>query len=230
MVRKPVTLWEDADLLAVAKPCGLVVDSGGRSGDDLVSLTGCFAFHRLDRETSGIVLLGKSRRWAREITALFEEKRIRKAYMAVVDGAWTLSRVDSPIEDRAAATTFRRLASGRAATWIEALPKTGRTHQIRIHCAESGHAILGDQRYGPHAAANAARADGAGVTGGPAGAAGAAGGLAATSLGHALHAYRLDFRHPSNGETVSLKSAPIEWRETWLKGIDFEPTWKKVFG
>lgn len=190
-------LWEDADLLAVNKPSGLLVDSGGR-GDDLVTRTGCFAFHRLDRETSGIVLLGRSRRYAREITALFEEKRIRKAYLAVVRGEWRDSRVDLAIEDRPAVTTFRRLAlgsfEGEAASLIEALPKTGRTHQIRIHAAHVGHPILGDAKYGV--------ADGA------------------RAAGHALHAHRLDFRHPASGETISVRSVPSEWLSTWLK--DFE--------
>jgi 23S rRNA pseudouridine955/2504/2580 synthase len=189
-------LWEDADLLAVNKPAGLLVDSGGR-GDDLVTRMGCFAFHRLDRETSGIVLLGRSRRYAREITALFEEKRIRKAYLAVVRGEWRESRVDLSIEDRPAVTTFRRLAlgsfAGEAASLIEALPKTGRTHQIRIHAAHVGHPILGDAKYG----------------------------VAPThATGHALHAHRLDFRHPASGETISVRSAPHEWLSAWLK--DFE--------
>jgi 23S rRNA pseudouridine955/2504/2580 synthase len=198
-------LWEDADLLAVNKPAGLLVDSGGR-GDDLVTRMGCFAFHRLDRETSGIVLLGRSRRYAREITALFEEKRIRKAYLAVVRGEWRESRVDLAIEDRPAVTTFRRLAlgsfAGEAASLIEALPKTGRTHQIRIHAAHVGHPILGDAKYGVGDAPPAEVGDGA------------------SAPGHALHAHRLDFRHPASGETISVKSSPHEWLSAWLK--DFE--------
>jgi len=191
------TLWEDADFLAVSKPAGLLVDSGGR-GDDVVTRTKCFAFHRLDRETSGIVLLGKSRRYAREVTALFEEKRIRKAYLACVRGEWRDSRVELPIEGRDAVTTFRRLAlgtfGGDIASLIEALPKTGRTHQIRIHAAHVGHPILGDLKYGVNREPEVAAIQ-----------------------GHALHAHRLDFRHPANGETISIRSKPREWLETWLK-------------
>ncbi len=207
----PQIIWEDDDLLVADKPVGLLVDSGGR-GDDLVAWArasgfgSSFAFHRLDRETSGLVLMGKTRKLAREITALFEEKRIRKNYLAVVGGgAWplTLNRIDEPIEDRTASTTFRRLAvsSMGGETLLDCLPKTGRTHQIRIHCAGAGHPILGDRRYGTPL-------DGV--------------------VGHALHAYRLDFRHPSNGETVSLRSRPEGWKTTWLSGFDVDKIWEKL--
>jgi 23S rRNA pseudouridine955/2504/2580 synthase len=202
-------LWEDNDLLVVSKPVGLLVDSG-RGSNDLVSSIGggVFAFHRLDRETSGIVMLGKTRRFAKEITSMFEEKRIRKGYMAVVAGEWSSTRIEEPIEDRVAVTTFRRFAlgnfGGTSASWIEALPKTGRTHQIRLHCAGAGHAILGDEKYGVVKSVPDLR-------------------------GQALHAYRLDFRHPANGETVAVKSPPIEWRSSWLAEFDFEPTWAKLF-
>lgn len=202
------TLWEDNDLLVVSKPVGMLVDSG-RGTDDLVTAVGggVFAFHRLDRDTSGIVLLGKTKRYAREISNLFEEKRIRKAYMAVVSGEWKASRIEVPIENRLATTTFRRFALGTfanaSASWIEALPKTGRTHQIRIHCSSEGNVILGDQRYGDIARLPVE--------------------------GQALHAYRLDFRHPADGKTIAIRSAPDTWRTTWLANFDIEPTWKKIF-
>ncbi len=175
-----------------------------------------FAFHRLDRETSGIVLLGKTRRFAKDITNLFENKKIRKAYLATVSGEWplTLGRVSTPIEDRAASTTFRRLlvgaSAGRLASLVEALPKTGRTHQIRIHCAGAGYPILGDARYGaaPRLSIDEQAND---------------------ERGQALHAYRLDFRHPANGETLTIRSEPCAWRTTWLAEFEIEPTWKKLF-
>lgn len=223
-------LFEDDDLIVVDKPVGIVVDDGAERTSEkpdlilLLSQMGrkTFPFHRLDRDTSGIVLLGKSRKFAKEITALFEEKRIRKAYLAVVSGIWPtgLNRVAEPIGERESLTTFRRLAvslevsepdAASTASWIEALPKTGRKHQIRVHCASSGHAILGDTLYGAKdsGAANDTRSE--------------------TSRGHALHAYSLSFRHPGNGETISLKAPPEAWRETWLKNIDHEAAWTKLF-
>ena len=227
-------LWEDDDLIAVEKPTGLVVDEGVRKTfdspaselpSDLLSVVrgfgkayeSVFAFHRLDRETSGVVLLGKTRRQARGVTQAFEEKRIRKAYLAVVRGEWptTLTRVAMPIEDRASLTTYRRLATGsfhaESASLLECLPKTGRTHQIRIHCSSSGFPILGDARYGAvdvHAAPR---------------------GAADSDQGHALHAYRLDFRHPADGREISVRSAPLLWQTSWLAAFDIEKFWSQTF-
>lgn len=232
-------LFEDEDIIAVSKPIGLVVDAGREritdEVEDLVAVVSgmgrkVFPYHRLDRDTSGIVLLGKSRRHARDFTKLFEEKRIRKSYLAVVTGAWPrgLNRVDLDIGGKDSITTFRLLASsvalredekpvGDAKTpsefsarnqaslpsrsWLEALPKTGRKHQIRIHCAKSGHPIMGDAVYG------------AGESG----------------LGHALHAYQLQFKHPRTKADVLILDPPFAWRASWLKGLDFESAWTKLF-
>lgn len=237
----PSVLWEDDDLLVVEKPVGWLVDAG--AGDtDLVSWVrargrACeqaFAFHRLDRGTSGVVLLGKTRKYAKPITEAFEAKRIRKAYLAVVHGEWptSLNRVETPIEDRPSVTTFRRLAvgsvGGAPASLIECLPKTGRTHQIRIHCASAGYPILGDDRYGTGVAGGRGLAGGPGPASasGPAGR--AVGQAASSALGHALHAYRLDFRHPADGRTVAIRCAPDDWRVTWLKDFDIEKLWSQI--
>lgn len=219
-------IWEDADLLVVEKPVGLLVDAGVRENStsaahdqDLLGKVrnfgpkyeAVFAFHRLDRGTSGAVMLGKTRRYARAVTQAFEEKRIRKAYLAVVGGEWpaTLNRVELPIEGRESLTTFRRLAqgtfAGTPASLIDCLPKTGRTHQIRIHCQSAGFPVLGDSRYGS-AQTDEARSD-----------------------DHALHAYRLDFRHPADGREISIRSAPEAWRPTWLENFDVERFWDQTF-
>lgn len=212
--------FEDDDFVAVVKPAGMVVHSSRETGDDLLSTIGrrigrpVFAFHRLDKGTSGLVLLGKRRGpAAADMTQAFEKKRVRKAYLAVVSGAWpaTLGRVDAPLEkleDRVVVsergkpslTTFRRLVSSPDKSLIEALPKTGRTHQIRVHCAHAGHPILGDARYGK------------------------GGGREAI----ALHAHSLAFEHPRSRERLVLRSLPGDWRDTWLSGLDVEAVWARL--
>lgn len=217
-------LFEDDELVAVHKPVGLVVDAGRERSDsnsDLISaLTHqglrTFAFHRLDRDTSGIVLLGKLDSWgkapasAKGITQAFEEKRIRKGYLAVVRGEWpsNLNKIEKTIDEKSALTTFRRLGSNSEYTVVEALPKTGRKHQIRIHCASMGHPVAGDAVYGPQVDSER------------------------TDLGHALHSYSLSFKHPKTNEAISIRCEPKAWRESWLRGFtddEYKKIWATIF-
>jgi len=214
-------LFEDADLIACVKPAGLVVHSSRETGDDLLSLARAqvgrdvFAFHRLDKGTSGVLLLGKrSGPVAAAITQAFEKKQIRKAYLACVVGRWDsrVSKVEVPLEktDRGvivsdsgkpSVTTFRVLAANEDKSLIEALPKTGRTHQIRVHCAHVGHAVLGDALYG--------KSEG-------------------LSERLALHAHSLSFTHPRTAERVDLRRLPNEWCDTWLSGLDVTKVWERL--
>jgi len=206
-------LFEDNDLIVVSKPAGLIVGDPERE-DSLEFVTArqigrkVFPFHRLDRATSGVVLLGKTRVHAAAITQAFEKKRIRKAYLAVVNGEWPsqLGRIDTMIEGREAVTTFRRIAVGSSESLIEALPKTGRTHQIRIHCASAGHPIKGDTIYGLSNELDQ---------------------KPAAPREQALHAYRLTFNHPGSGEAVSIMDLPHHWRETYLADFDWDAIQKK---
>ena len=191
------TLYEDADLIAVNKPAGMLVESA--LGNELSLLDRLskalgrkvVSYHRLDRDTSGVVLFGKTARLNREMGLLFAEKRIRKEYWALVEGEWPkgLNRVESRIgplgngrwanqDDggKPALTTFRRLGGFEGVSWIQALPKTGRTHQIRLHCLKAGFPILGDRVYGEEGEFLA------------------------------LHARRICFRHPKLGKDVAIEA------------------------
>lgn len=207
-------VFEDEWLLIVSKPAGLSVhvnptDKGEPNLQDLLSegrkrpLT---LFHRLDKDTSGLVILGKKPVANAPMTQLFEEKRIRKAYYAIVEGEWPkkLNRIESRlargangkmvVSDRGqdAVTTFRVLLSQTSMSLIEAMPKTGRTHQIRVHCASKGFPILGDRLYGE-----------AGPT-------------------LALHAHRLDFRHPFTKNSLTIRAPlPSNWKSEF-QGFAFE--------
>jgi len=211
------TLFEDDGILAVMKPAGLKVH-GDNSEPTLETLVAkvqgrkLVLLHRLDRDTSGIVLLAKRKDVAGELSRAFEQKKIRKTYWAVVEGLWSkrvnkiasyLERdpqdsrkqrslaVESP-DARRALSTFRVLATHPEKTWLEVIPKTGRTHQIRVHCAGEGHPILGDKLYGHSHGRD----------------------------GLALHAYRLMFRHPLTGAEMNLLADPPEtWQRLWLQGF-----------
>ena len=182
-------LFEDAEALVIDKPAGLPIDaarSGGRSLDDFLSdLRLGFArlpvaVHRLDRDTSGCLLLARHRKALARFNAAFEARTVEKRYLGVVAGA-----VDSPEgsielplakissreagwrmvvarDGRSAVTHWRRLVTLHLATGpvtlVEFRPETGRTHQIRVHAAEGlGLPLLGDPVYGRGAEPGAVR-------------------------------------------------------------------------
>lgn len=109
--------------------------------------------HRLDRATSGLVILSKTAKVHRELVKLFEERRIEKVYVAIVKGEMeSQGTIDHTIEGKVAQTEFKLLSQTRSVksgtlSMIELKPKTGRTHQLRIHCSAIGHPILGDKLY-----------------------------------------------------------------------------------
>jgi tRNA pseudouridine32 synthase / 23S rRNA pseudouridine746 synthase len=149
-------LYKDGLILVVNKPAGIASTPTARTPHlDLAALTfGKTTLpqvaHRLDKETTGCLVLGRHPRALRTLGELFQQRKIVKTYWAIVQGNWPagLERVDEAIEGQEAATliTGRRECGGN--TWLELRPLTGRTHQLRIHCATQGHPIVGDTRYG----------------------------------------------------------------------------------
>lgn len=177
-------LYEDDQLIAVAKPSGMFVhrSAADRSATEFVVQTvrdqlNCFVYpiHRLDRPTSGVLLLAKNSESAAVYATMFAERRVQKTYLALVRGfAESSGRIDSPlVSDKGrgrpatdphsvpqeAETTYRTLEkfeatfpSGRHVTTrcslVEASPKTGRYHQIRRHMAGISHPVIGDADHG----------------------------------------------------------------------------------
>jgi len=167
-------LYEDERLLVVDKPAGLAVHGGSgvsfgviealralRPGERELELV-----HRLDRDTSGCLMVAKRRSLLRLLHALQREGRIEKTYLALLAGRWRRgsARVDAPLrknvvqggermvrvaaDGKAAVTEFRVVQRFADSTLVEASLVTGRTHQIRVHAAHLGTPILGDAKYG----------------------------------------------------------------------------------
>ncbi len=166
-------LYEDEDILAVNKPSGLPTHPSIRHYTDTLANGVAFYFanrpftfravNRLDKDTSGIVLLAKNRFAAEALAQQLRAKQISKTYLALVCGTLVQSEgfVDAPIardegiikrrvdvKGQPALTQYRLIKQGKAHALIEAAPITGRTHQIRVHMAHLGHPLYGDFLYG----------------------------------------------------------------------------------
>lgn len=167
-------LYESAGLLIINKPHGLAVHGGSGINLGLIeSLRQLYPnerslelVHRLDRDTSGCIMVAKKRSTLRAIHAQLREGGIDKVYQALVIGGWPRScqKVDAPLmknvvqsgermvrvaqDGKRSITSYRVLQNLGQFTLIEAKPITGRTHQIRVHCQHMGHPIVGDPKYG----------------------------------------------------------------------------------
>ena len=201
-------VFEDASLLVIDKPSGIAVHGGsGVSFGVIESLRAARPqakvlelAHRLDRDTSGLLILCKRRSALVELHRMLREGEVRKIYLAVVKGALaqkTLElreslhkhvtasgerRVSVQADGRSALTRVTRLKSSEEFSLLQVELMTGRTHQIRVHLAHAGHPVIGDDKYGDFALNRA---------------------LKQRLL---LHAAKLSFRHPLGGEPVKLES------------------------
>ena len=219
-------LYEDNDLVAIDKPAGMVVHAGAgvHTGTLVNALLGRFdalsgvagelrpgIVHRLDRFTSGVLLVAKNDQAHRNLAAQFANRQVEKVYFALVHGSVKADRgrIDRPIarDPVRRARMTARLAEGRAAwseyhvlrrfrgfTLLEVKIGTGRTHQIRVHLSSIGHPVAGDSMYGAPAA----------VEGMP------------PLDRYFLHSYRIRFGLPSTGEAISIESPLPPELETWM--------------
>jgi tRNA pseudouridine32 synthase/23S rRNA pseudouridine746 synthase len=167
-------LYRDGLMLVVDKPAGLPVHRGPKGGNALEDYFDALRFglprrpalaHRLDRDTTGCLVLGRHRKALALLGKLFKQGKVGKCYWAVVEKGPDLNegRIDIPLAKRddsrgwwmkadehglPSATTWKVMGRHAGLTWIALEPLTGRTHQLRVHCAEMGWPIVGDAIYG----------------------------------------------------------------------------------
>jgi len=211
-------LFEDDDLIVINKPAGMTVHPGaGQREHTLVNalLSHCAGLsgvggkerpgivHRLDKETSGCLVVAKNDMAHRELSKQFAARTVEKIYLALVAGKLRKPAgvIDekigrhpvhrkrmqvSPHRGRTARTEYRVIRSSDAASLIECRLHSGRTHQIRVHLHHLGHPVLGDKVYGPRFAKNFPR--------------------------QMLHAWKLGFRHPRTSQWKTFEaSLPVDF-------------------
>jgi 23S rRNA pseudouridine955/2504/2580 synthase len=167
-------LFEDQRVIVINKPSGLAAHGGSGISHGAIELLRAARpdvrdmslVHRLDRETSGCLVLAKKRSALRALHELFREGTVEKNYFALVIGDWQLGEklIDAPLlvehrkkgerhvvvsgAGKSAQTLIRLSRTFGKYSLVQCQPRTGRTHQIRVHCLHAGHAIAGDERYG----------------------------------------------------------------------------------
>ncbi len=211
-------LYEDDFLLAIDKPAGVAVHGGSGVSFGVIEQLRMARpdarflelVHRLDRETSGILLVAKKRSALKHLQDQFRERETGKTYLALVVGQWpaSLKVLDRPLQKfllpdgerrvkvvakdhpdaMASISLVKRIRTGEDFTLLEVTIKTGRTHQIRVHLAAEGRPIAGDEKYGDFALNKALQRPGAPVP----------------LRRMFLHAWRIQFNHPVSGERMQL--------------------------
>ena len=223
-------LYQDDDVIAVNKPAGMVVHAGaGRHSGTLVNALlhhfGTLAkgggeerpgiVHRLDRFTSGVLLVARTDAAHRGLAAQFAGRTVEKVYLALVHGRVKADqgRIEKPIsrdpvrrlrmtarlgEGRSAITEYRVLERLAGFTYLEVRIRTGRTHQIRAHFASIGHPVAGDRLYGAPAQTE---------------------GLPPLERTF-LHAHRVRFSHPVTGAPVTVEAPLAAELADWMKNLE----------
>ena len=225
-----VLLYEDADVVAIDKPAGMVVHAGaGVTSGTLVNAllhhfqelsTGSAAerpgiVHRLDRFTTGVILAARNDRAHQALALQFLERKIEKVYLTLVHGefAQAAGTIRKPItrdpsnrarmtarlrEGRSAITHWKVLRRFHGYTFLEVRIGTGRTHQIRVHMASTGHPVVGDRLYGAPAEPQ---------------------GLPAPQR-YFLHAHSIGFAQPTTKEAIVVESPLTEDIVSWMDRLE----------
>lgn len=223
-------IFEDEFLIALDKPAGMVIHPApGHSAGTLVNallhhctdLSGIGGVerpgivHRLDKDTSGLVLVAKTESSHKNLSKQFKKREIHKEYLAIVKGhvkkdkdsihsaigrhKINRKKMDTrAINGRNAYTEYQVIHRSKSWSYIRLLPRTGRTHQIRVHLASIHHPVIGDKLYGGKSTHHQIERQ-------------------------ALHAYRLELKHPITGSNLSFCSPLPPDMATFLQSNGYDP-------
>jgi 23S rRNA pseudouridine1911/1915/1917 synthase len=236
-------VYEDEHLLAINKPPQFVVHpAAGHWDDTLVNalLHHCGSLpetdevykpgivHRIDKDTSGVIIAAKTLKAHGDLTRQFQERTVRKSYRAIVEGELEFEEdiIDKDMDrhkkdfekmavvkkgtGKSAVSYYRVVERFRGYTFVEVMPKTGRTHQIRVHMASIGHPCVADSTYGRR---DALFLRDLGVAEDPL----VEDPKEPVLMRQALHAYSIEFVHPASGETVRFEAPVAEDLERVLE-------------
>lgn len=222
---RTMTLYEDGDVLVLNKPPGLATQGGTGTTRHIDGMLDSLSkgderpllVHRLDRDTSGVLVLAKTRKVASELGKSFRSRSARKIYWALVVGVPEMAegKISAPLakedrprgermevsdEGKRAVTLYTVMdRAAHTAAWLALMPLTGRTHQLRAHAVHMGHPIVGDGKYGGKDAHLAGQVSGK----------------------LHLHARRIVIDHPRGGKIDVTAPLPAHMAETWrLFGFD----------
>jgi len=178
-------IYEDEWILIADKPSGLLtVPTPKNEQRTLTSILNLFPCHRLDRETSGLIIYAKTKAVQEKMMETFKKRKVNKTYIAYVRDIPYKNRgeIKNKIEGSNALTHYKVIEKRKGFAIVEVKPLTGRTNQIRIHFKQIGHPVLGETKY-------AFRRD-----------------FTIKAKRLMLHAARLEFKHPATGKLLQLKS------------------------
>ncbi|MBR4932792.1 MAG: RluA family pseudouridine synthase [Alphaproteobacteria bacterium] len=218
-----LVIYKDESVIVLNKPSGIAVQGGSKTERHIDGMLDALRFgldekphlvHRLDKDTSGVLVLGRTANAAAKLAEAFKTRKAQKIYWAVVVGKPKLlsGKIDAPLSKlsnvkggeqmkvdydngQRAQSLYRVLDSlSRKASWLELAPLTGRTHQLRVHCMVLNTPIVGDVKYGDERAVSL--------------------GLKSERKMH-LHARGIRMPHPIKGELCVLADMPIHMKETF---------------
>jgi len=201
-------IYADSDILAINKPEGLLsVPLDQEQSENALSILrkhfntkDIFVVHRIDKKTSGVMMFAKHQKAVDKLNAMFKNHELKREYLAVVfgnlqenEGKWKSNLLENKEyyvrsvreddeEAKVAITHFSLIRRSKNFTYLKLNLETGRKHQIRVHCKDAGHPIVGDKRYAPTSSSPISRM--------------------------CLHAHLLEFLHPINGNKMSF-TAPV---------------------